>query len=176
MEKLVTPSDNDMVFLFSNLIPQAQALNGGLWEELEDYCRSLADSGDEVLVMCGPSRFTGATFASGHVAVPGYNWKIAVIVPPGGSNAASRINYSTRVIAINVTNSASVSGTWANFVTSVNDLQTQTGFNFFTAVPPNVAAVLRSVVDGQSPPAPAISGFSPASGRWAPALRSLAPT
>ena len=159
-----TRVDNDMVFLFSNLIPQAQNLNGGLWEQLEDYCRSLADSGDEVLVMCGPSQFTGATFASSHVAVPGYNWKIAVIVPPGSGNAASRINYSTRVIAIYVTNSDSVSGAWANFVTSVNDLQTQTGFTFFTALPPNLAAVLRRVVDGQTPPAPAILGFSPASG------------
>jgi uncharacterized repeat protein (TIGR01451 family) len=159
-----TRADNDMVFLLSNLIPQAGNLNSGIWEQLEDYCRSLAGAGDEVLVMCGPSRFTGATFASGHLAVPGYNWKIAVIIPPGSGNALNRIDYSTRVIAINVTNSDGVSGKWTNFVTSVNDLETQTGFTFFTALPPNVAAVLRSKVDGQTPPVPGISSFSPASG------------
>ena len=157
-------ADNDMVFLLSNLIPQAGTLNSGVWEQLEDYCRSLAGTGNEVLVICGPSLFTGATFALGHIAVPGYNWKIAVIVPPGSGNAVDRIDYSTRVIAISVTNSDSVAGKWTNYLTSVSDLQTQTGFTFFTALPPNVAAVLRSVVDGQTPPAPAISSFSPASG------------
>lgn len=159
-------ADNDMVFLLSNLIPQAANVNSGPWEKLEDDCRSRADAGSELLIICGPSRFTGATFASGNVAVPGYNWKIAVVVPRGTNPVLNRIDYSTRVIAINLTNSNTISQSapWANFVTSVNDLQDQTGFAFFTALPANLAAVLRSKVDGQTPPAPAITGFSPASG------------
>ena len=53
---------------------------------------------------------------------------------------------------------------WASFTTSVNELQIETGLSFFTAISPNLATVLRSKVDGQTPPAPAISGFSPTSG------------
>ena len=36
--------------------------------------------------------------------------------------------------------------------------------SFFTALPPNLAAVLRSKVDGQAPPAPGIASFSPTMG------------
>ena len=77
-------ADNDMVFLMSNMVPQASSQNSGVWGQFEDYCRTLARAGNELLIICGPSRFTGAYIASGHVAVPGYTWKIAVVVPLGG--------------------------------------------------------------------------------------------
>ena len=161
-------TNNDMVFLLSNIIPQAGYMNSGVWDQFENYCRDQATAGSELLMTCGPSQFTGATFASNHLAVSGYNWKIAVVVPSGSSNnAVDRIDYSTRVIALNIPNTDSngvPSAHWTNFVTSVNDLQDQTGFTFFTALPSNLAAVLRSKVDGQTPPAPVISSFSPASG------------
>src|SRR5581483_5523911 len=46
--------------------------------------------------------------------------------------------------------------------TSTNQIQSDTGFTFFTALPANVAAVLRAKVDGS--PAPSITSFSPTSG------------
>lgn len=160
-----TTNDNILVFLMSNIIPQAGNMNSGVWDQFEDYCRSQATNGYELLITCGPSRFTGAYIASGHVAVPGYVWKIAVVVPSGTTNALDRIDYFTRVIALNITNSDTVGATpWTNFVTSVNELQTETGFTFFTALPPNLAWALRSKVDGQAPPAPVVSSFSPATG------------
>jgi endonuclease G, mitochondrial len=166
-DRIDTQADNDMLFILSNLIPQAGHMNSGVWDQFENYCRDQADAGHEVLITCGPSQFTGATIASGHLAISGYNWKIVVVVPSVSTNALNLIDYSTRVIAVDIPNSDSnsvPSTPWANFVVSVNQLQAETGFTFFTALPPNVAAVLRSKVDGQTPPAPAISGFSPASG------------
>jgi uncharacterized repeat protein (TIGR01451 family) len=166
-DRMDTQADNDLLFLMSNIIPQAATVNSGPWERLETDCRVWADAGNEVLIICGPSRFTGATMASGHIAIPGYNWKVVVVVPPDGTNSAiSRINYNTRVVAINVTNSSTISQSspWSNYVTSVNQIQTETGFTFFTALSSNLAAVLRSKVDGQAPPAPSIASFSPASG------------
>jgi endonuclease G len=157
--------DNDTVFLMSNMVPQNGNMNSGVWDQFENDCRTLADAGNQLLITAGPSRFTGLYIASNHVAVPGYNWKIVVVVPSLNTNALDYIDYSTRVIAINITNSDTVAAMrWTNFVTTVNDLQDQTGFTFFTALPPNLAAVLRSKVDGQAPPAPAISGFSPTDG------------
>ncbi len=164
-DRLNYRTNNDMVFLMSNIMPQADNQNSGVWAQLENECRSIAGTNNEMLMICGPSRFTGQTFASGRVAVPGHTWKIAVVVPLGGGSALDRIDYLTRVIAVTIPNSNSVASTpWTNFITSVNELQTETGFTFFTALPPNLAAVLRSKVDGQAPPAPAIAGFWPTSG------------
>lgn len=164
-DRLNSRENNDMVFLMSNIMPQASSQNSGVWAQLEGDCRKIASTNNEMLIICGPSQFTGDTIASGRVAVPGHTWKIAVVVPLGSGSALDRIDYSTRVIAVTIPNSNSVGSTpWTNFLTSVNELETETGFTFFTALPPNLAAVLRSKVDGQLPPAPAIAGFWPASG------------
>ena len=40
-----TQADNDSLFFMTNMIPQTQTLNGGPWEVLETYCRTLAAQG-----------------------------------------------------------------------------------------------------------------------------------
>jgi DNA/RNA endonuclease G (NUC1) len=50
-------TDNDMVFFMSNIIPQAANNNEGVWANFENFCRSLANSGNELLIICGPSGF-----------------------------------------------------------------------------------------------------------------------
>jgi DNA/RNA endonuclease G (NUC1) len=159
-------TDNKLVFFMSNIIPQASANNDGPWGSLESYCQSLAQSGDEILIVCGPSGFGTNTIPSGKAFIPDYTWKVAVIVPPGSGTALSRITNSTRVIAIKIPNSNSMSGSWTNYVTSASQIETDTGFTFFTALPSTVAAALRIEVDGQtnSNPQPAIFGFSPTNG------------
>ena len=159
-----TRAHNDEVFLMSNIIPQASLQNENIWADFEAYCRTLLST-NELLIICGPSLFTTNKLYSNHVTIPGYTWKIAVCVPLGPGLAVNRITASTRVIAINIPNTNSVaSDPWQNYRTSVNNIQTDTGFTFFTALSSNLAAVLRSKVDGQPAPPPQVSGFSPTSG------------
>ena len=164
MDRTDTAENNRLVFYMSNIVPQTGDNNGGVWGGLEVYCQSLAKAGNELLVISGPSAFDGSRIQpSGKVAIPGYTWKIVVVVPPGAGPALSRITASTRVIAVKIPNISGIAGTpWANYVTSVNQIQADTGLTFFTALPPEVAAVLRNVIDGA--PTPIITGFSPASG------------
>ncbi len=157
-------TDNDMVFLMSNIIPQASQNNQGVWANFEDYCRTLASAGNELLIICGPSVFNGSRIPSGKAAIAAYTWKIVVVVPAGSGNAVSRIDTSTRVIAIKVPNNNSVSSSWQNYVTSAAQIEVDTGYTFFTALSPSIASALRNKVDGQSTPPPIILGFSPASG------------
>lgn len=158
-------TDNKMVFFMSNIIPQAADNNQGIWANFETYCRTLAQAGNELLITCGPSGFNGSrTSSSGNVAIPTYTWKIAVVVPLGSGTALSRINNATRVITIKVPNSNGVSSVWQNYVTSVTQIQVDTGYTFFSALSPAIAAALRSEVDGQSGAVPVITGFSPSSG------------
>jgi endonuclease G len=160
-----TEADNDLVFYMSNIIPQAANNNQHAWADFETYCRGLANSGNELLIMCGPSGFGTNKIPSGKVFIPDYTWKIAVVVPLGAGTATNRITANTRVISIKIPNSNSVSNTpWQDYITSASVIEADTGFTFFTALSAPIASALRSKVDGQTNSAPVLLGFSPASG------------
>ena len=145
-----TQSDNDLVFYMSNIVPQQDDLNTGPWEALETYSRTLAAAGNELLITCGPSTFNGSRIQpSGKVSIPGYTWKIVVVVPPGSGSALSRITSTTRVITVKMPNVAGIhSVNWTNYITSVNRIQADTGYTFFTALSSSIASALRAEVDG----------------------------
>lgn len=155
---------NEATFLMSNIIPQAPDNNQGVWANLETYSRTLAGGGNEVLVTCGPEGFSGArTTSSGQILIASNVWKIIVVVPPGPGSTLARITNSTRVIAVNIPNIQGIrNDPWQNYLTSVNHLQTNTGFTFFTALNSNLATVLRTKIDGS--PATSITGFTPGTG------------
>ncbi len=163
-----TAADNDMVFIMSNLIVQDAKNNEGLWGTFEGFCRTLASS-EELLITCGPYNFGTTTAGSSQVFIPSNIFKVAVCAPLGSGTALSRITNADpstiRVIAIETPNDDSVSGhTWQNYITSTKQVQQDTGYNFFSALPNNLAFVLRSKVDGQAAAAPGAISFSPLSG------------
>jgi DNA/RNA endonuclease G (NUC1) len=159
-----TEADNDMVFLMSNIVPQDSVNNSGVWAQFEGYCRTLAQT-NELLIICGPSGFGGSRInTNGPVYIPAYTWKIAVVVPPGSGTALNRITNSTRVIALNIPNTDQATNTWPFYVTSASQIEVDTGFTFFTALPADVASALRNKVDGQTNPPPIIFAFSPTNG------------
>jgi DNA/RNA endonuclease G (NUC1) len=163
-DRTVSAAVNEETFLMSNMIPQSPDNNQGVWANLESYCRTLASAGNEVLITCGPEGFGSARTASaGQIPIASNVWKIIIVVPLGGGGTLDRITDSTRVIAVNIPNIQGIrSDPWQNYLTSVNRLQTNTGFTFFTALNSNVAAVLRAKVDGA--PAAGITGFTPGVG------------
>ncbi|MEI8287934.1 MAG: DNA/RNA non-specific endonuclease [Verrucomicrobiota bacterium] len=153
-DRTVSMAVNDMVFYMSNIIPQAPDNNQGVWANLETYCRTIAAQGNELLITCGPNGFTGARInTNGPVYIPSYTWKIIVVVTNGTDMATKRITTATRVIAVNIPNIAGIySDPWTNYLVSVNQLQTNTGFTFFTALPDYTARVLRAKIDGKPMP------------------------
>jgi endonuclease G len=158
-----TRTNNDATFIMSNIIPQAPDNNQGLWADLENYSRAIAAS-NEVLVICGPEGFGSAvTASSGQIPIASNVWKIIVAVPLGGGSTLTRITNSTRVIAVKIPNIQGIrNDPWENYMTSVNHLQTNTGFNFFTTLNTNLATILRAKVDGS--PKTGITNVAPASG------------
>jgi DNA/RNA endonuclease G (NUC1) len=145
-----TVADNRAVFFMSNIVPQTDDLNTGPWEALETYCRSLTTSNYEPLIISGPVGFGGAKInTNGPVYIPSYTWKIVVCVPPGTGTAISRITSTTRVIAVKMPNIIGVhSVKWTNYITSVNRIQYDTGYTFFSALSSTIATALRAYVDG----------------------------
>jgi len=163
-----TIPNNELVFIMSNIIPQASQQNQKVWGNFETYCRGLLST-QELLIMCGPYNFGPNTVDGGLVGIASNTWKIVVGVPLGSGTALSRITNanpnSIRVIALEIPNTdAAGPSNWTTFVTSTRQIQDDTGYNFFSALPNNLAWVLRSKVDGQASPVPDSISFAPASG------------
>lgn len=155
-DRTASVADNEFTFRMSNIIPQASSNNQGLWANFETYCRSMAADGSEILIISGPSEFTGTTLSNG-MRIPGSVWKIAVKVPDGAGSAASRVDETCRTIALLTPNVSSGLGTWQSYITSVEEIEDVTGYDFFTAVEPQIANYLKNVVDtGTGPNTPTV--------------------
>lgn len=163
-----TSTNNDLVFLMSNVLPQNSLNNSGVWLQFENYCRDLVQSTNnyELLIICGPNGYTsGLTVnTNGRIPIPDFVWKIVVVVPPGAGLATNRITATNRVIAVKIPNNNSATNNWQSYVTSANQIQVDTSLTFFTTLAPGIAATLRSKVDGQTNPPPNIFAFSPTNG------------
>lgn len=157
-DRTKTVADNSATFFMTNMMPQAPANNQGPWAQLEEYLRSLVNSGNEIYIIAGTYGTGGTgtnggvtnTIAAGKVTVPNRTWKIAVVLP-NGSNDLDRITKTTRVIAVDMPNSQSIglSTPWRNFRTTARQIEARTGHTFFTNVRPNIRRVLKLKLDNQ---------------------------
>lgn len=144
---------NNSVMLMTNIIPQAPGLNQGAWARLEDSCRQLVYAGKELYMITGSfgSGGTGSLgFANsindGNIVVPQYVWKVIVVLP-AGNNDLSRVNASTRVIAVLAQNDTGASTDWKSFRVSVDNIEAQTGYDLLSALPVSIQQILESRVD-----------------------------
>jgi endonuclease G, mitochondrial len=150
--------DNSSTFLMTNMMPQAPFNNQGPWEELESYCRTLVNQGNELYIIAGGAGAGGTgsnggvttTIAGGHVTVPSVTWKV-IIVLPVGNNDVDRVVKTTRVIAVIMPNDQNIgiNTPWRNFRTTVDRVEGLTGLNFFSNVRPLMQNLLERKIDTQ---------------------------
>jgi len=146
-------ADNSTTFLMSNMMPQAPNNNQQTWANLESYCRTLVNAGNELYIICGSygrggtgSNGQASTIAGGRVTVPSNCWKVVVVLPVG-SDDVSRISSSTRVIAVNTPNNNALSSSWGGYRTSVDAIEAATGLDLLSAVGASVQAQLEAKTD-----------------------------
>src|SRR6266542_3155142 len=82
---------NQETYLMSNMVPQAPDNNQGPWANLENALRSalIGSPEKEIYIVSGPLGVGGTgsnggtttTLANGHVTVPAYTWKVALVIP-----------------------------------------------------------------------------------------------
>jgi endonuclease G len=154
----MTPSDdrnneasiplNQETFLMSNLVPQS-AGNQGPWSSFENYLRTLLPD-NEIYIVAGPAGTT-TTIADGHVTVPTYTWKVALVLP-AGENDLSRVSAATRTIAVIIPNVNGIDPDWHSYITTVDAVEALTGYDFFANVPDNVENAIEAGVNGTNPP------------------------
>lgn len=140
-------ANNSATFLMTNMIPQAPDNNQQSWASLETYCRTLANSGNELYIISGGHGVSGF-INNGNVAVPTYTWKV-IMVLPNGTNDVSRVTGSTRVIAVWLPNQNGISTDWRTFRVTTDFIESTTGYNFFSNVSASIQSQIESVVDNQ---------------------------
>ena len=140
-ERTSSKEANSSTFLMTNMVPQNQTNNGGPWGGLETAERNFATGGKECYIICGPAGNNGKI--SSGVQIPNSVWKI-VLVLDKGNNDLARINENTTVIAVNMQNDSGCTGKWQDYIVTVNELETLTGYDFFSALDPELQKVLQS--------------------------------
>ena len=153
---------NQATFLMTNMIPQAPDNNQGPWGDMEMYLRSLLPD-HELYIVAGGAGVGGegsngfaATIAGGRVTVPAYTWKVALVLPKMGGNDIARVDASTRTIAVIMPNRQGIrTGTsfgWQEWLTSVDQVEALTGYDFFANLPDAVENAIEAGVNGVNPP------------------------
>ena len=151
-----TVADNSATFLMTNMMPQAPDNNQGPWEALESYCRTLVSSGNELYIIAGGSGSGGTgsnggvttTIAGGHVGVPSQTWKVIVILSNASGNDVGRVTTSTRTIAVIMPNQQGIrANDWHSYRVSVDQVESLTGYDFFSNVSTSIQSVIEARVD-----------------------------
>ncbi|TVZ28611.1 DNA/RNA endonuclease G (NUC1) [Gillisia sp. Hel_I_86] len=152
-DRTLSVDDNSNTFFMTNMIPQAPNNNRIGWASLESYCRSMLAGGYEIYIISGGyglggdgSNGVASYIANGNVQVPSNTWKV-IMVMGDGNDDVNRVTTNTRVIAIDMPNSQSVSSDWTQYKTTVDDIEMKTGYDFFNLVPDNIENVIEARVD-----------------------------
>jgi endonuclease G len=153
-DRTSTTTANSATFLMTNMVPQAPKNNQVTWANLENYSRSLVSAGYELYIISGVygqggtgSNGTYSTISSKNIVVPAYVWKIIVVLPVG-TNDISRISSSTRVIAVWMPNTQTVSSqAWGYYRTTVDYIESKTGYDFLSNVSTAIQSAIESKVD-----------------------------
>jgi endonuclease G len=120
-----TPVAMSESFLLSNMSPQEQGFNRGVWSRLETKVRDWAVKNDSILVITGPVlKGINKYIGENRVGVPDYYFKvIADISAP-----------SYKVIAFLLGNRSS-SDNIMKYAVSIDSLERITGYDFFPDIP-----------------------------------------
>lgn len=112
---------------------------------MEDYERKLANQNKELYVTAG-GIFDATPPTIGHgVAVPKADYKIVVVLAAG--QGAESVTPETEVIAVIMPNDPSVKQKkWTEYLTTVEEVERQSGYTFLTKVPASVRKVIEARV------------------------------
>src|SRR5204862_5058873 len=92
------------------------------------------------------------TLAGGHVTVPSFTWKVALVLQKAGGNDLSRVTCSTRTIAVIMPNTQTINADWHTYLTTVDAVETLTGYDFFSNLPAPIQRCVEAGTNGNNPP------------------------
>ncbi len=128
----------DECFLMTNMCPQTHALNAGVWNSIEQQCRSWAKKYGKVYIVCGP------IFLNKQHRKLGKN---KVVVPDAFFKVILRTGKSPQAIGFICRNQNATGLQKKDFVNSVDEVERITGYDFFPKLPDNVEKKVEETAD-----------------------------
>lgn len=124
-------------FLLTNVCPQDERLNSGVWNRIEMDCRQWAKKYGEVFIVCGPVllKREHETIGKNRVVVPEAFFKVVLCMKdkPKAIGFVIRNNEGKKKRDM--------------FVNSVDEVERITGYDFFPALPDEVENVIEAKAD-----------------------------
>jgi len=140
-------TNNSATFLMTNIIPQHPDNNQGAWNDFENYLRSVANAGNEVYTITGPTGNMGTigSTVQNRIVIPTHTWKVVLILPNGSDDLrrASRSSRAFGIIMENLPQNRNPPGGWRNFRVTVDEVEELTGYNFFSDIPQNTQELIE---------------------------------
>lgn len=142
-ERTLTDEDNKSTFLLTNILPQRPDLNQGVWLKFEYWCEDMCkDSLKELYVISGGIFHEPHDQLNGKVAVPDSCFKIVVVLERG--QGLADVSANTRVVSVIMPNIQGVrSDAWEKYVTSVDQIEVSTGYDFLNLVSDEIEVSLE---------------------------------
>lgn len=123
---------------FTNICPQNKEMNNGVWHQIENMARRVAETYDSVCIVCGPVFTTSPpqTIGAHKVCIPDYYFKAFLIKHAG----------TFHTIAFLCPNNADVV-TIDSVVNSVNFVESVSGLDLFEFLDDKVEETVESQID-----------------------------
>jgi len=138
--------DNARSFLFSNIIPQTADQNQGPWAIMENFLGDLAVAQNkEVHIIAGVAGNIGTVKNAGLIVIPGFTWKVAVIMPRDQGLANVVTGAEPQVIAVIMPNIPGIRNVdWNTYRTTVDAVEGLSGYDLLALLPDHIEAQLES--------------------------------
>ncbi len=156
-DRSATKTDNCATFFMTNMVPQTQEQNEGPWLELENLSKDLAQQGKELYIIAGPHGEGGTGLKgektrigkSQNVVVPESTWKVVLVLDKPGLGIKG-VTAKTRVIAVKMPNVLGIKNdSYTEYLTTVDELEKLTGYDFLSDVPEEIQAVIEAKKDDE---------------------------
>jgi DNA/RNA endonuclease G (NUC1) len=142
-----TEKDYMATFILSNINPQYQTVNEGIWNKFEEYLQEQANLEKDVHIITG-SYGEQEQISDKEIRVPKYFWKVALILNKPGLNLAEiQAEDIENVIAVRMPNTREdlpqETTTWQDWTRTVEFIEDQTNLIFFNRLPNQLASNLK---------------------------------
>lgn len=143
MDRRSSTTVNETTFYATNMTPQTSSFNGGIWNQLEQQVNTWANSSDTLYVVTGcivdgSTRTVADHAGNGSFTVPTHYYKALLRLKNG--------TYSGRAYLFNHFGSY-VSSQYENYAISIDELETETGIDFFPNLIYKVGSVEAAAIE-----------------------------
>ena len=128
----------DECFLMTNMCPQTHALNAGIWNSIEQQCRTWAKKYGKVYIVCGP------IFLNKQHRKLGKN---KVVVPDAFFKVILRTAKNPQAIGFICRNQSAKGLQKKDFVNSIDEVERITGYDFFSKLPDHIEKKIEAKAD-----------------------------